>query len=153
VRCGTPPSGGLRRSRVIMQLQIESSRLPMVRTHRPPPTARGTSRSSHLTPCTHIRSPHCTTIVRTSRHAPTTTLTTMAAGVGTARHSASPRGGQTARVAVGPPTSERGVVRPLGGGLTTSLCIRQVVPGYRVTWRRTQYYLSIVAKSFIFSDH
>jgi hypothetical protein len=34
-----------------MQQQIGSSRLPMVRTRRPPLVARGTPRSSHRTPC------------------------------------------------------------------------------------------------------
>jgi hypothetical protein len=80
---------GIHRSRVVMQQQIESSRLSAVRTRRPPLVARGTPQSSRRTPCHDDGLDH--------------------------HNSLWAWGDRTARVPVWPPASVRGAVRLPGG--------------------------------------
>jgi hypothetical protein len=125
--CGSYWSGGIRRSRVVMQQQIGSSRLSTMRTCRPPLAAHGTPWSSRCTPFHDDGVDH-----RNSKWRARLCC------------SAPPRGGRTARG--GGLTASLylwgGCTARRTPGLTASLYVRQAVPGYRDTLRCTRDYPS-----------
>jgi hypothetical protein len=118
-----------------MQQQIGSSHLPTVRTRRPPLAAHGTPRSSRHTPCHDDGLDH-----RNSRRRARLCC------------SVPPRGGRTAR-GVGLTAnlcSWGGCTARRAPGLTASLYVRQVVPGYRDTLRCTRDYSLTTASLYFF---
>jgi hypothetical protein len=145
--------GGIRRSRVVMEQQIGSSRLSMVRTRCHPLVAHGTPRSSHRTSCHDDGLDHrnsrrrsrlcCSMPPRGGRTAGGAGLTAslwawdgrIARGAGLTVSLCS-WGGQTVRRAL---------------GLTVSLYVRQAIPDYRGTLRYTRDYPSTTAILLIFS--